>query len=301
MQYSVNYDFGANWEKILPFLETEIMQETISHGMKKIYKSIKKFEEKEKVKKSMVRKLKPDITKTMPAEYCIYPSLSDHSGNDEDDEYNAHACDYWGSALYCYGAFQLEETLRNGKNSKQWKKDNLKNIHENNLSDEESDFENLLSGEYLASENILDDGSHHNFNDYEFRKTKDLSKLEDTFIESYRKISVYKKLIFSYIPFGFKNIWTNTFCITLAKLMFPLEKWLVVTNRDTGISRVMNKKRTRRFDIIEWANKGNLLNHLYGECAKLPGAEIGNDEAYDDFQMTYSRYVKCDKYANILS
>jgi hypothetical protein len=261
MQQLDNFDFGANWDSVLSFFDKEEMQEVMTKAMKKIRRKIKDFEKKHQIEESLIRGLIPNITKTMPAQYCVYPLMT---------ESNLEFHEYWYSAKYCYGRYQLDEQIRN-----------------DNMSD--------LWNRYNAC--ILD--SNTGLTKYNKTVSK-LYKLEDAIIDELSNISIQKSLIFSYIPFGFENIWAQTFSIMLAKLMFPQEEWLVVKNIQTKINTVINKNGTKIFDICEWAKKGKLLDHLYGSCVKLPGAENGQGDEYDDFKIAYSRYVECDGEGNIL-
>jgi hypothetical protein len=73
--------------------------------------------------------------------------------------------------------------------------------------------------------------------------------------------------------------WTNpTFGLTLAKLVEPNEKWMV--RRGDEHTTVINKEKTKVFDILYWGIDDRLENHIFGDVIEKEDKTLGGKEAY---------------------
>ena len=75
--------------------------------------------------------------------------------------------------------------------------------------------------------------------------------------------------------------WYNpTFCLTLARLVEPREQWFVQTsNKHTT---VVNREKTKIFDLLYWCNDGRLERHMFGSPVQQSDETMGGLQAYTD-------------------
>jgi hypothetical protein len=100
-------------------------------------------------------------------------------------------------------------------------------------------------------------------------------------IKHYLTPEVQNKQLQSYVLSGGYHWWNPTFGLTLAKLIFPNEKWIIEsTDKHTTI---INNKHTLVFDIIYWASCGNRLeNYLFGDKVTEEDNSLGGLQAFMD-------------------
>ncbi len=72
--------------------------------------------------------------------------------------------------------------------------------------------------------------------------------------------------------------YSPTFMLTLARLVEPTEHWAVRTGPEH--TTVVNRARTRVFDLIYWGLKGRLENYLFGDTIKSHDASMGGELAF---------------------
>jgi hypothetical protein len=87
------------------------------------------------------------------------------------------------------------------------------------------------------------------------------------FIETY--LMTNKKIRHQYV---------SKFMLLLAKLVEPNEEWIVLSNDDNSI--VINKERTKMFDLISWCSDGRLEHYIYGGRKPSRDTTLGGKKAY---------------------
>ncbi len=72
--------------------------------------------------------------------------------------------------------------------------------------------------------------------------------------------------------------YSPTVMLTLARLVEPTEHWAVRTGPEH--TTVVNRARTRVFDLIYWGLEGRLENYLFGDTIKSHDASMGGELAF---------------------
>ncbi len=103
--------------------------------------------------------------------------------------------------------------------------------------------------------------------------------LRDRILEPLRAWDAIKHALESYYLPRACHWFAPTVMLTLARLVDPTEQWVV--REGTDHTTVMNRKRTRVFDLIYWGLDGRLEHYLFGDALREPqDASLGGNLAY---------------------
>jgi hypothetical protein len=135
--------------------------------------------------------------------------------------------------------------------------------------------EGKLPAEYLVLEDLVkiqkpeeDDGE----------QGLQLLELQARILEPYTGWDAIKHDIESYCLFRGCHWYNPTFCLTLARLAEPHEAWTILAgNKHTTI---INKSRTKVFDLQFWAFDGRIETYLFGDKIENEDPTMGGKEAY---------------------
>ncbi len=110
----------------------------------------------------------------------------------------------------------------------------------------------------------------------------ELSAMEEEILEPYFVWNEIKYDLESYYLSGSCHWWAPTFELTLAKIVEPKEEWIVrVGEKHTT---VINKKKTKVFDLLYWADAYRLEEYVFGDIIPFSKRDktLGGKAAYLD-------------------
>jgi hypothetical protein len=107
-------------------------------------------------------------------------------------------------------------------------------------------------------------------------------EIENEVREKYFSWENEKYNLESYDFVGACHWWAPTFCLTLAKLVEPLEDWIV--RYGLNHTTVVNKEKSKVFDIAFWCIDDRLENYIFGTKLDKKGKDptLGGKQAYID-------------------
>ena len=82
----------------------------------------------------------------------------------------------------------------------------------------------------------------------------------------------------SYLLFGGCHWWAPTFELTLARFVEPNETWSIL--RSTKHTTVVNKNKTKVFDLLYWSLDDRLENYLFKHPTPKKDKTMGGKEAF---------------------
>lgn len=200
MQYPINYDFGKNWNTIIPYLDH------------------------------------PEIKK------AIRDGVNDYLSNwDNGERYriNTPPAKYSSKDGYC----MLMDRKRD-------------------LKFDELRSNKLLPESYLDKEKKLNDRNSDSDRGY-----TTLWKMKDKILKEYFTWDKIKYDLESYYLSGSCHSYAPTFELTLAKLVLPNEEWSIQSSDKH--TTVINKDKTKVFDLLYYCNDDRLENYLFGDTLKV--------------------------------
>jgi hypothetical protein len=122
---------------------------------------------------------------------------------------------------------------------------------------------------------------------FELKEMEDDDEVEEMFFEARNKILdphfTWDKIcnnLESYVLFHGCHSWAPTFELTLARLVEPEEKWIVMSSKKH--STVVNKSGTKCFDLLYWQIDGRLENYLFGDPITADDETLGGKQAWLD-------------------
>lgn len=105
-------------------------------------------------------------------------------------------------------------------------------------------------------------------------------ELQQEIVKPYLEWDVIKYNLESYCLFGSCHWTAPTFGLTMARLVEPNEKWLVQSSEKH--TTVINKEKTKVFDLLYWCSDGRIENHVFGDKVKKRDKTLGGKNAYLD-------------------
>lgn len=107
-----------------------------------------------------------------------------------------------------------------------------------------------------------------------------LEEMKDKILEPYFSWDKIKNNLETYYLSGSCHWWAPTFELTLAKLVMPNETWKVQFGK--AHTTVLNKSKTKVFDLLYWCDNDRLENYLFGDPILEVDPTFGGKSAYLD-------------------
>jgi hypothetical protein len=247
-----NFDFAANWDRVLHMLQSDAMKPRITEAMRQIHTHLARTNN---------NLPEPSLTVTLPGQYsCFRATVSESRSSDE------YGKSYWNNMMEAIWDKCINDNLKRDSMPQKWRtyRRRMKEI------DDIGAYYGLIGEEANTSsdddENSSTDDEHDDEpvqepeDDYTYFERR-CDEIEADMAD---ELSSHQNLItqpIAYLPFGHESIWAPLVGLPLARLLMPDQNWQV--QEMNGRSVVVSGSRI--CDISEWAISGNLAKYIYGD------------------------------------